>query len=147
MTQWTREAVAQRFEEAACTAHQLPRGRVPGYYNLWPAIRHRAWESYAAEHKVYYFPPEPAAVERMLEAMRWVQWLPIPQRRLIWMRAEANDWRAICRHFQCARTTAWRRWSQALDLVAARLNGPASGAGALPEVSSPCGGARADEGI
>ena len=32
-------------------------------------------------------PPSPKAVERMLETMRWVQWLEFEQRHLVWMRA------------------------------------------------------------
>jgi len=34
------------------------------------------------------------------------------------MRAEERGWREICRRFGCDRTTAWRRWQKALDIVA-----------------------------
>ena len=39
MAEWTVERVAERFREAAITAHRLPPVRVQGYFNTWPAIR------------------------------------------------------------------------------------------------------------
>jgi hypothetical protein len=60
----------------------------------------------------------------MLEAMRWVQWLEVEQRHLIWMRAKEYEWKDVCRHIGCDRTTAWRRWQRALGVVAERLNMP-----------------------
>jgi hypothetical protein len=58
----------------------------------------------------------------MLETMRWVLWLEEEERHLVWMRAEHHRWRDICARFGCDRTTAWRRWQKALDIVACRLN-------------------------
>ncbi|CAE6691051.1 DUF6362 family protein [Candidatus Nitrotoga fabula] len=37
-------------------------------------------------------PPFPAAVDRMLESTRWMQWLDPEARHLVWMRAERRDW-------------------------------------------------------
>ncbi len=54
--------------------------------------------------------------------MRWVLAGPEEERHLVWMRAEERGWREICRRFGCDRTTAWRRWQKALDIVACRLN-------------------------
>jgi DNA-directed RNA polymerase specialized sigma24 family protein len=96
---------------------------VQGYFNTWPAFVRKEWEAFAADEKVYRpFPPSPEAVDRMLETMRWVQWLEVEQRHLIWMRAKEYEWKDICRRFGCDRTTAWRRWQRALGSVAARLN-------------------------
>jgi hypothetical protein len=47
----------------------------------------------------------------MLETMRWVQWLEVEQRHLVWMRAKRYGWRDITIRFACDRTTAWRRCS------------------------------------
>ena len=58
----------------------------------------------------------------MLETMRWVQWLEVEQRHLVWMRAKRYGWRDITIRFACNRTTAWRRWQRALETVAANLN-------------------------
>ena len=87
MTEWTIEDVAARFEEAASTARRLPPVRVQGYFNCWPEIKRMPWENIGEEPTVYHFPPEPASIERMLEVMRWVQWLTVEQRHLVWMRA------------------------------------------------------------
>ena len=122
-TPWTIDDVAARFEEAASTGRRLPPVRVQGYFNCWPAIVRREWETFSADEKVYRpFPPTPDAIDRMLEAMRWVQWLEEEQRHLIWMRAKQYEWRVICRRFGCERTTAWRRWQKALQVVAQHLN-------------------------
>ena len=68
----------------------------------------------------------------MLEAMRWVQWLEEEQRHLIWMRAKQREWKDICRRFGCDRTTAWRRWQKALQIVVDHLNDRRSGVAGHP---------------
>lgn len=120
---WTVDMVAERFREAAQTAHRLPPVRVQGYFNTWPAILRQPWETYSGDDVLYRFPPEPAAIDRMLETMRWVLWLAEEQRHLVWMRAGERGWREICRRFGCDRTTAWRRWQKALSVVVDCLNG------------------------
>ena len=67
-------------------------------------------------------PPSPQDVERMLEAMRWVQWLEVEQRHLVWMRANRYEWQQIGRRFACDRNTAARRWKRLMELIAWRLN-------------------------
>jgi hypothetical protein len=54
--------------------------------------------------------------------VRWVQWLEVEQPHLVWMRAKRYCWRDISIRFACDRTTAWRRWKDALGAVAVRLN-------------------------
>ena len=123
MAEWTIDDVAARFEEAATTGRRLPPVRVQGYFNTWPPILRQQWEVFSAEDPVYRpLPPSPEAVDRMLEAMRWVLWLEIEARHLIWMRAKRYGWRDITIRFACDRTTAWRRWQRALEIVAAQLN-------------------------
>jgi hypothetical protein len=119
---WSVDMVAERFREAARTARRLPPVRVQGYFNTWPAILRQPWETYSGEDVLYRAPIDPAAIDRMEETMRWVLWLTEEQRHLVWMRAEERGWREICRRFGCDRTTAWRRWQKALDIVACRLN-------------------------
>ena len=122
---WDLERVAARFEEAASTARRLPPVKVQGDFSLWPAIKREAWESYADEEpKRFRFPPDPAAIDRMIETIGWAAWLAEEQRHLVWMRAEKRGWRDISRRFGCDRTTAWRHWQKALGVVARRLNRP-----------------------
>lgn len=123
MDKWTIDDVAARFAEAADVGRRLPSVRVQGYFNTWPAIVHREWETLSATEKpLQHLPPTPAAIERMLETIRWTQWLEEEQRHLVWMRAKQYEWRDICRRFGCDRTTAWRRWHKALLIVALNLN-------------------------
>ena len=122
MTEWTLDLVAERFREAAETAHRLPPVRVQGYFNVWPAIKREAQEIYTDPDRVLRFPPTPEAIDRMEETLRWVLWLEEQQRHLVWMRAEEWEWKDIGRRFGCDRTTAWRRWRKALGIVADRLN-------------------------
>ena len=123
MADWTVEDVAARFVEAVETARRLPRVSVQGYFNVWPAFAREVWESYPDEEHVYrQMPPSPQAIDRMMEAMRWVLWLEEEQRHLIWMRAKDIDWKTIARRMACHRSTAWRAWQKALATVADQLN-------------------------
>lgn len=122
MAEWTIERVADRFAEAARVAQRLPPVRVQGYFNNWPAIRRMPWENLGAEPPRLRLPPSPAAIDRMIETMGWVQWLDEERRHLVWMRAQHYGWRDISSRFGCDRSTAWRRWQASLGYVAARLN-------------------------
>ena len=123
MAEWSIEDVAERFAEAAETSRRLPRVTVQGYFNVWPAFARDAWEAYPDDEHVYRpLPPSPQAIEQMLETMRWVQWLEVEQRHLIWMRAKDIDWQIIARRMACHRSTAWRAWQKALATVADQLN-------------------------
>jgi hypothetical protein len=68
----------------------------------------------------------------MLETMRWMQWLEVEQRHLVWMRAKHYEWKFICRRIGRDRTTAWRRWQKALQIVADHLNNRQTGVACHP---------------
>jgi len=122
-TNWTAEDVAHRFEEAASTARRLPPVRVQGYFTLWPAVVRSEWERMSADERPkMHFQPSPAEVDAMLEVMRWVQWLELDQRHLVWMRAKRYGWREISIRFACCTKTAQRHWQVALQSVAQRLS-------------------------
>ena len=122
-TEWSADDVAARFAEAAETAHKLPRVRPGGYFNPWMTLAMQVPERYPDPERLYRpTPPSPQAVERMLETMRWVQWLEVEQRHLVWMRANRYEWQQIGRRFACDRNTAARRWRRLMELVAWRLN-------------------------
>lgn len=124
MTNWTRDHVAARFEEAADTGRRLPPVSVQGYFNTWPAFARKAWEGFADKDVAYRpQPPTPEAIERMLESMRWIQWLEVEQRHLVWMRAKRTGWRDIAIRFACCTKTAQRHWQRAVQTVTDRLNG------------------------
>ena len=126
MTEWCTDTVAARLEEAANTGRRLPTVRVQGYYTVWPVFVRQEWETLAADEKVYRpFPPSPKDIDRMLEVMRWVQWLEVEQRHLVWMRAKRYGWREIGIRFACCTKTAQRHWQKAMQTLADHLNGHA----------------------
>ena len=128
MNELTIDDVAARFAEAAETGRRLPRVRVQGYFNVWPAFVRDGWEGFDDKDYEYRpLPPTPEAIERMLETMRWMQWLEVEQRHLIWMRAKHYEWKFICRRLGRDRTTAWRRWQKALQIVVDHLNDQQNG--------------------
>ena len=96
--------------------------RLPGYASAWPALQRMALEQPLEENRSQRIPPSPAAVDRMLETIRWMQWLDTEARHLVWMRADRWDWQEICSRFGCNRSTAWRRRKKALQIVADQLN-------------------------
>jgi len=123
VAEWTVEDVAARFAEAVETGRRLPPVRVQGYFNVWPALVREAWETYPEEdHVCRPIPPSPQAIDRMMETMRWVVWLEVEQRHLVWMRAKNMGWKIISRRLACHRSTAWRAWQMALTEVADKLN-------------------------
>ena len=126
MTEWCTDTVAARLEEAANTGRRLPPVRVQGYYTVWPVFVRQEWETLAADEKVYRpFPPSPKDIDRMLEVMRWVQWLEVEQRHLVWMRAKRYGWREIGIRFACCTKTAQRHWQKAMQTLADHLTGHA----------------------
>ena len=123
MAEWTMDDVAARFAEAAETGRRLPRVRVQGYFNVWPAFVRDGWEGFDDKDYEYRpLPPTPEAIERMLETMRWMQWLEVEQRHLVWMRSNRYRWEQIGRRFACAARTAQRRFDAAIHLVTLHLN-------------------------
>jgi hypothetical protein len=124
---WTIEDVAARFEEAASTGRRLPPVRVQGYFNCWPAIVRKEWETFAADEKVYRpFPPALTPSTGCWRRCAGCSGWRVEQRHLVWMRAKRYGWRDITIRFACDRTTAWRRWQRALQTVADQLNGASS---------------------
>ena len=120
---WSIEDVAAWLDESVSTSRRLPPVRVQGYFSVLPAFARREWEAFSNDEPVHHrFPPSPDAIERMIETMRWMQWLEVEQRHLVWMRAKRYGWREIGIRFACDRTTAWRHWQQALQSVTDHLN-------------------------
>jgi hypothetical protein len=116
---WTPELIAERLEEAVDVLSRLPEDKVRGLYDLWPRLigTPSRYARLAAA--------APGAIDRMDEALRWLCWLDLEERRLVWLRAEGLPWKWITRRLGIGRTTAWQRWTMALLKIATRLNGAA----------------------
>lgn len=120
---WTANKVSDRFKEAHRVAHQLPPANARGYVNCWPAIIRQSWELLSADERHQSaMAPSPRSIERMQEVMRWVQWLDVDDRLLLWEFARGTPRCDIATSFGISRSTAWRRWKSALQLIALHLN-------------------------
>ena len=119
---WTKEMVADHFEEAVYTLSKLPDFKVPGYFSTWPEIEYTPNERMMQMK----FPARPMAtpdaVTRLEQTFDWMPWITVEERKLIWKRANRIGWKTICWELGCDRTTAWRKWSVGLEKIAARLN-------------------------
>ena len=124
MTTWSPEQVEVRLAEAADVLSRLPEERLQGFVSAWPEVVRSFWESYGMQEPILKRPwPSPASIDRMEEAMIWVQFLAPEDARLVWTRAEGTPWKAICWRFGIARATADRRWRYGLAVICLRLNG------------------------
>lgn len=120
---WTGKEVAEQLEEAIYTLKRLPPHTVRGYRTIWPAIVYTTWELLAQEKlPMRLGPPPAAAIDRMEETFRWIAWLEVEERQMVWMRAANYPWRAVCTRFGMSRTTAWQHWTMAMLKIAHRLN-------------------------
>jgi hypothetical protein len=119
---WTEKDVAGQFEESISTLKKLPPVRAQGYFNAWPEIVRTPEEIAAGEPMPLRLRATPDAISRMEQTLRWITWVDVEERRLIWNRAARRRWKTICWELGCDRSTAWRKWNIALAKIAARLN-------------------------
>jgi hypothetical protein len=128
---WTPGLVKERLEEAASTLARLPPAKVAFYLGLLPDYSSGrqakpGWEACVHMHGL----PKATDIARMEEALKWFHWLAPQERRLVWMRATRMNWKLVCLYIRYGRTEAWRRWSEAIATIVARL-GQTIGHGAL----------------
>jgi hypothetical protein len=119
---WTSHDVAQRFREAISTLKKLPDVTVQGYFNTWPALKRTPDEILQQDKMPIRLLATAEAITRLEELLTWLPWLNVEERRLVWQRAARVRWKAICKELGCHRSTAWRKWSDALDKIATSLN-------------------------
>jgi hypothetical protein len=123
MTDWTRDMVEERVEEAAWVLGRLPGLRRQGYFSTWPDILLSAREIASQQSRPMRVLPSPQAITRMEEAITWNRFLERDEVQLMWARADGMPWKHLCYRFGISRPTAHRRWEYALSVIAWRLNG------------------------
>ena len=123
MTEWTRDMVEERVEEAAKVLRQLPGPKARGYFGSWPEVLLSAREIARQEPKAMKVLPSPQAISRMEETITWNRFLERDEVGLVWARADGVPWKEICYRFGISRPTAHRRWDYTLSVIAWRLNG------------------------
>jgi len=123
MDEWTHDTVANRIVRASRTAQRLPAVRVQSHFNLWPVIVRTEFERLATEESgVYRSPPSPADIDDLLEVMRWMNWLSVDERLLLWMRADRHPWNDIAKRFGYSRSTVCRQWKATVQKLVLILN-------------------------
>ena len=121
-TKWTATDIANQFEEAMYTLRKLPPVRVRGYFSVWPEAACLPQELLMQEVQPMRLTATPAAITRLEQALSWLHWVDVEERKLIWKRAARVRWRAIYLELGCDRSTAWRKWMMACMKIAAHLN-------------------------
>lgn len=122
---WTPSLIEERFVEAADVMKRLPDVRVPGHFNTWPKMLLEFADLIGQEApRLRRPPPGPDAISRMEETLSWLAWLEPIDRKIVWLRASGERWKAICYQAGLARAAANEHWLYALCLVAWRLNSP-----------------------
>ena len=138
-TQWTGELVKSRLVEAFRTERQMPEQRFLTIASAWPATpmhsftdmlhwnndrdgaRDRVWKDWARPKNVFSW-----QVSRMDEAIDWLCWLDVGERRCLaaWSVGKANrkTERAIIKAGGWAPTSFYRAVKKAADRIAERLN-------------------------
>ena len=123
---WTPTLVEERLEEAADTLKRLPEERVRGFFGTWPPVVRDFWEAFGRDEvRLRRGPPQPAAIDRMDEALVWLSWLEPDDARIVWLRACRLPWKLVTWRIGLGRTAAWQHWAAALITIAARLDGAA----------------------
>ena len=89
MSDWTRDMVEDRIDEAADVLRQLPPVRLSGYFSTWPEILRSFGDRVGANPvPLRRPPPSPAAISRMEEAITWNRFLERDEAHLMWARVE-----------------------------------------------------------
>ncbi len=92
------ENTKTRLIEAADALRRLSMlGIKPGGLRAqWPDVVHRVEEAYGWTAARMRPPrPSPAQITRMDEALRWLLWLDVDQRKVVWARCIGLSWRRI----------------------------------------------------
>ena len=116
------QQVIARFKEAVSTMRRLPPVRVQGYFNAWPDIVYSEIEIMRMDKKSKTWPATPDAISRMQETVLWLNLLEtVVQRKIVWMRASHTPWQVICKTFGFSRTTANKKYKNAICKITQKL--------------------------
>ncbi len=123
MAEWTTAMVQDRLELAADVFRQLPSVKPQGYFNAWPEYFHTFGDKVGQEPRMRRPRPGPREITEAEEALLWLRWLEKDDARIVWLRANARQWKPICWELGISRATANRRWQYGIAGIVWRLNG------------------------
>ena len=134
-TRWSGELVRQRLVEAFAIERRMPPDRFATMAASWPATplhtfvemlhwddaRQRVWDDWTKAKGVYSF-----EVSRMDEAINWLGWCDVGERRCLaaWAASKARNLpiRKVLKHHGWSPTTFYRAIEKAADRIAIKLN-------------------------
>ncbi len=80
--------VHARMVQAVSTLKRLPQHVLRGYISSWPEIAFERTEHGRGPGKIK-IPPKAREIAEMDEAIRWLAWVPVLDRQVIWDMADA----------------------------------------------------------
>jgi len=121
--------IAVRMKEAARTLRRLPPVRGPmGHRSHWPEWIRDPWDKYATEAALRDLTlksrilPSPDEIDRMDEAVPWLQLLPQDEARLVWARANRRTLFELGKMMGVSESTARRRLMEIYLRLAVLIN-------------------------
>lgn len=118
---WTPQQVVSRLEEAASALRPPPGGGSKTGDHNWPKAVRDILEICSGKAVAVETPSPDSNTSPVEEAVTWLKWLTPDQIRLVWLRAAKIPWKVIVARLPCDRTTAWRKWTVAIHIIASRL--------------------------
>lgn len=130
MTQFTRQTVRERLEEAVDVLQRL---RVPigpnGYGSNWPAIVRSVWDGGAltpeGKHQdadLRPAPPMGSEIDRMDEALAWFNLVDEDGQKIVMARIKRVPWWKIQQRYGKSERYMREWFNQTLDAIAFQLN-------------------------
>jgi hypothetical protein len=121
---WTPSTVEERFVDAADVMKRLPNVCVPGHFNTWPRSLIEFSDLVNQEPpRTTRVRPSAEAISHMEETLGWLKWLEPTDRKVLWLRASGERWKAVCRKVGLKRAAAHEHWLYALCVIVLQLNG------------------------
>ncbi|MBV9243254.1 MAG: hypothetical protein JO366_00410 [Methylobacteriaceae bacterium] len=119
---WAPRLVQAYLADAADTLRRLPGARGSRVFASPEIARGVQQLSISAQGQGPVGSPSPQAVDQAKIATSWLLWLDVDDQRIVWERAKGRSWKEIAHACKIDRTTAWRRLTCALAVIAAKLN-------------------------
>lgn len=145
----TRAEIEDQLELAALTLKRLPGGAGPrGFGSSWPDYVRSRFTAYGTEPSRVRVVPSAREIQHMEDTIEWLMLIggkpgeeqrTAEDRKIVWLKAEGQNWRVICSRVGLSRSQANRRWVAALITIEKRLAaGPRaqSGKGNRPKAST-----------
>ena len=123
MTDWTTAQVQDRLELAAGVMRQMPGVMPEQIFNAWPEYVHSFADKVGQEPRMRRPLPSPRMISEAEEAMPRLRWLEKDDTRIVWLRANRTQWKAICWELGISRATAHCCWQYGIAVIVLRLNG------------------------